>query len=545
MSLTTDATSRIHLTAVQVLQDDHRMKRLVAALSTGIFSYADEKAVNGIMDECSKICGGSQETLAQVLQTKFFAKHTPIYWAIVNRHSRQGVPPLLTKLLETCSPLSEETQNDVIDAFYREYHSDIYCAVKEYLTRVPTHHAFSTSLFFDMRKDRPTVTAHSLSADVNKAEIEFRLPRFLNRLLVDKQISLEFLVLERLWRLEAKLNEGKGEADVTWSFELSEVRAKCNPAASWQMKVELSNPDSCFETLLIHDNTAPPVTLFASPKGVLIDSNLKPFCLKVPDGPLLRLRCNPWTANATGSLLSDTGMLVVTFQPSIPDHGSDNRIANAHTPDLTPRIQLTSTQVLQDESRMKRLIIAFCDGLLSFADNNMATKIMEETQKICGPLSGTLSEVIQTKFFAKRTPFYWVIANRHGQKPGVPPLLTRLLYACDVLTMETQKDIVDALHREYDSELHSAVKSRLSDIQTHEPCSPSVFQGEGESPLLTAVRVSEGGKAFADFRIPRFLDRMLVDRELSLGFFAVGMEEPPNPFSGSLADDSPQIENGA
>lgn len=106
-----------------------------------------------------------------------------------------GTPPLLNKLLELCTPLSQETQDDIIDAFYREYDSRLYCDIRPRLTDVPTHEAYDKSEFFQAENEIPVVIASSLGADVSKAEIHFNIPRFLNRLLADKEVSLAFLVL--------------------------------------------------------------------------------------------------------------------------------------------------------------------------------------------------------------------------------------------------------------------------------------------------------------------------------------------------------------
>lgn len=169
------------------------MKRLRAAFCDGIFVYADEATATRIIEDSTKICGVSHDTLSQVLQTKFFAEHTPFYWAIISRRSNPGTPPLLTKLFETCAlPLTKEAQEDIMAAFYACYDSDLYLEIKNKLPDVPLHVTHSPS-YFEREDERPILTA-ILEGD-SSTRVEFTIPRFFDRLVVDNEIVLEFLAI--------------------------------------------------------------------------------------------------------------------------------------------------------------------------------------------------------------------------------------------------------------------------------------------------------------------------------------------------------------
>ncbi|TEB19053.1 hypothetical protein FA13DRAFT_1802650 [Coprinellus micaceus] len=121
----------------QVLKDDHRVKRLIGTLSEGIFYDIDKKKVSDILQECSKICGGSNETLSQVLQGSFFGGHTPFYWAITNKNHRSHELPLLKVLAFYVGALTKD-QKDILEAFHVEFDSVLYNAIKPWLTGVDT-----------------------------------------------------------------------------------------------------------------------------------------------------------------------------------------------------------------------------------------------------------------------------------------------------------------------------------------------------------------------------------------------------------------------
>lgn len=167
------------------------MKRLKASLCPGMFAYADEQLATQILDECLKICGGSAETLSAVIQTKFFVGHTLFYWLIIKRHSKSGTPPLFTELLSVCESLDIATQEEIADAFWKEYDSDLYVAVKDKLISVPTHEAYTTSEFFLDEGDQPAIT----SSGPRTGSVKFRIPKFFDRILVDEKITFVFLTL--------------------------------------------------------------------------------------------------------------------------------------------------------------------------------------------------------------------------------------------------------------------------------------------------------------------------------------------------------------
>jgi hypothetical protein len=129
-----DASPLISSSAERVLRDEQRTKKLVVTFCDGIFSYADERTASQIIDESLKLCGGNKDVLAQVVQTKFFAGHTPFYWLLVNRHSKPKTPPFLEKLFQLCKDVASETLEDMTKGLPHRLDDDLYKIVKRYVT---------------------------------------------------------------------------------------------------------------------------------------------------------------------------------------------------------------------------------------------------------------------------------------------------------------------------------------------------------------------------------------------------------------------------
>lgn len=172
-----------------------------------------------------------------------------------------------------------------------------------------------------------------------------------------------------------------------------------------------------------------------------------------------------------------------------------------------------------------------CDGIFAYAEEDTATKIMDESLKICGGSAETLAEVLQKKIIMDRTPLYWALLSK-GSRPGIPPLFAKLSLACVELLPDTQAELMEILRGQYDSEIYANVKDRITALPTHEPFNESFFQAECDRPVVKAqyskreISTATGG-AFIDilsvsFGIPKFFDRLTVDEKVWIQFLTRG-----------------------
>ncbi|TEB37191.1 hypothetical protein FA13DRAFT_1726285 [Coprinellus micaceus] len=194
----------------------------------------------------------------------------------------------------------------------------------------------------------------------------------------------------------------------------------------------------------------------------------------------------------------------------------------ALTTDVTPRVHLTAPEILQDGARMSRLRATFCDGIFSYADNDRATRIMDESLKICGGSTEALAQILKTEFFVNHSPFYWVIANRPDAKRGVPPLFAQMLSVCTALDLATQGEILEVLYRKYASNIYAAAFSRLGRVPTHQAWNTSFFRDVDDQPMIHSQPPYSKERCTLSFTIPRFFDRLSVDNEVWFEFLAMG-----------------------
>lgn len=181
------------------MQDDQFVKQLTAIFCDGLFSYTDEATATSIIEKSLQLCDGSRDTLSELVQTKFFAKHSPFFLTIANRKadgglnpliSRKAVPPLLTELFELCGELKEETQEEIMQALYTDSESDLFEALKSHL---PLFHRQSPHSFFDGDEGKPSLRATTHGPD--SFTISISIPRFYDRMLIDKEVSFQFLAI--------------------------------------------------------------------------------------------------------------------------------------------------------------------------------------------------------------------------------------------------------------------------------------------------------------------------------------------------------------
>ncbi|KAJ3495298.1 hypothetical protein NMY22_g19955 [Coprinellus aureogranulatus] len=387
------------INAESLLQDEPFMKKVVAVFCDGIFSYANEQAATQIMDRSLRLCQSDQGTLAGILEAKFFAKHTPFYWTVVNRHSRPGIPPLLEKLFKLCPQLSAGTREDIVQGLMIDCDNRLY---REIQSRVASFSDLPETSFFRGNDEQPSIEVTQNSGLAAKAT--FCIPLFFDRLLLDGEVRLTFVAMGSMWLLRAVLDSQTNQQTnqptddpSTWYFKLTEkhsIRTYNTVDRKFRREVKIKFED---DKRRYHSYAVPGMVLTAD----------------------------------------------------VPPHGNP----------------LSVDRLLQDENRMKHHIATLCDGLFSHADEETTSRIIDESLKHCGS-EQTFVQVVQKKFVAKHTPFYWVIVNRDPQPGRIPPLLVRLFDLCPALTQETKEEIVKALLIDCDDSQYAIVQYILYSLNT-------------------------------------------------------------------------------
>ncbi|TEB19051.1 hypothetical protein FA13DRAFT_491353 [Coprinellus micaceus] len=181
------------------LQDEQRMKKLMARFCDAIYTHAVQDMIDGIIDESLRLCGGSREILSTVLQTKFFLGHTPFYWAIVNKDPNHvGIPLLLEKLFSVCgNTVDATTEEEIIMTLLQleDPGDDLYQSIEP---RLRTLRHLSTPSYFQGEGQQPTVKGIYHEGLLMRATAVFRIPLFFDRLALEKEVCLTFIAMGQI-----------------------------------------------------------------------------------------------------------------------------------------------------------------------------------------------------------------------------------------------------------------------------------------------------------------------------------------------------------
>ncbi|KAF9524749.1 hypothetical protein CPB83DRAFT_773328 [Crepidotus variabilis] len=163
-------------------------------------------AAIGILKSCADACNTHEVSLSEILQTKFIEEHTPFYWAIVKRlpdghqdiEDSQG-PDLLSALISYASPLNRDTIREIRLACLATSDQKLF----QRLRLSPDFHAVSgvEQMLLGVRLPLDEVEVADVSPDGGAFAMDFVVPHFHKRMVVSKEIDLEFIARGRMWKL--------------------------------------------------------------------------------------------------------------------------------------------------------------------------------------------------------------------------------------------------------------------------------------------------------------------------------------------------------
>jgi hypothetical protein len=189
--------------------------------------YSSSPAATGILQSCADACTTHSLSLSSLLQEKSIENHTPLYWAIVKRlpdehHQVEDAsgPDLLSTLLSYSTPLSQETITDVRRACLATCDQRLFQRLRFSPEFAPVSGIDQMLLGGTIPPDN--IEVEDVSGDGGAFVATFEVLHFHKRMVVSKQISLEFIArseccalllfwflvlikihgIDRMWRLE-------------------------------------------------------------------------------------------------------------------------------------------------------------------------------------------------------------------------------------------------------------------------------------------------------------------------------------------------------
>ncbi|KAF7357741.1 hypothetical protein MVEN_00820000 [Mycena venus] len=170
--------------------------RLILQPNTG--TVAERLA---LLASCAELCTQHKIDFSTLLQDKsLFHAHTALYWAIVNNLASPQAPfELVGAMLANSQPLKAETIKDARRACISLRSQDMF----QYLRMSPDFGALSAEDRFALGLLVPPeeITIELMEGPEQPFSVKFYIPMFQKRMLLNKDIRLEFIARDRLWLL--------------------------------------------------------------------------------------------------------------------------------------------------------------------------------------------------------------------------------------------------------------------------------------------------------------------------------------------------------
>ncbi|KAF5356769.1 hypothetical protein D9756_006539 [Leucocoprinus leucothites] len=162
-------------------------------------------AAFGILQSCAEACSSHGVSFSSILQEKSIEGHTPLYWAIVKRRPDESqddganVQDLLTALLSHSAPLAQATMADVRHACLVTSDQPLF----QRLRQSPDFGAGSAvdELLIGATLPPDDVEVVNFPDDEGSFAVNIEIMKFQKRMMIAKNITIEFIARSRMWRL--------------------------------------------------------------------------------------------------------------------------------------------------------------------------------------------------------------------------------------------------------------------------------------------------------------------------------------------------------
>lgn len=211
--------------------------------------HTNSPAPAGILQSCAEACAAHNLGLASILQEKSIEEHTPLYWAIVKRVPDEAIdedtqiPDLLTALLSHSTPLTRETISDVRVACLVTSDQSLF----QRLRMSPEFSKISgrDEMLLGATLPMDDIVVEDMAGDEGAFAVNFEIVQFQKRMMVSKEIVLEFIARSRMWKLEFSIANGSQHADPrpgSWCISLSLLEN--SPPAWIDSRLLVQEPDT-------------------------------------------------------------------------------------------------------------------------------------------------------------------------------------------------------------------------------------------------------------------------------------------------------------
>ncbi|KAJ7768476.1 hypothetical protein B0H16DRAFT_1453172 [Mycena metata] len=235
--------------------------------------YAPDSVADrvGVLETCAQLCARYKLDFSGLLQGQSIENHSALYWVIANGPLPLKAPfELVAAVLAHSAPLQPATIKEARQACISFRSQEMF----QFLRMSPDFGALPTEDRFLLGVLAPPeeIVVEEMEGASHPFSLRFKIPMFYRRMMLGKQIVLEFIAQGRLWKLtfftadkpiSAALTHGK------WSVDLR--------------MVEKSPPTHAVVALVIFD--ARPSPPLPTPFWKSADTKNKWLCVDRQSGP--------------------------------------------------------------------------------------------------------------------------------------------------------------------------------------------------------------------------------------------------------------------
>ncbi|KAJ7714473.1 hypothetical protein DFH07DRAFT_863391 [Mycena maculata] len=153
-----------------------------------------------LLDACAQLCARHKIDLSAILQETSIQGHTALYWAIVNSPWPLHAPfELVGAVLERAAPLKPETITEARQACVSLRNQEVF----QFLRMRPEFGALTAEDRFLLGVLVPPeeIDIETMEGSAQPFSVKFKIPFYQKRMLLAREIKLEFIARGRLWQL--------------------------------------------------------------------------------------------------------------------------------------------------------------------------------------------------------------------------------------------------------------------------------------------------------------------------------------------------------
>ncbi|KAJ7597394.1 hypothetical protein C8J56DRAFT_1041590 [Mycena floridula] len=184
--------------------------------------YSSPPTPRSVLDGCREASSSYGMTFSELMQSKQYEGHTPLYWAILNRPagSQPADDEIINEFLHFSAPLTPSTISDIRLACLQRADEPLFQRLRHSPDFTARSGTDDMLLGTTVRPDQ--ITVKTSPDDEVSFMTQLEIHHFQKRMRVSKEVSVEFIARSRLWSLNFATLPDKNKLHTPrWSVSLA------------------------------------------------------------------------------------------------------------------------------------------------------------------------------------------------------------------------------------------------------------------------------------------------------------------------------------